>query len=348
MSTDAKSRILRLLSLRETPRPRTTLLHRLSVAVAAFVALAAVACAQTEVKQGDKTLKRSPESPDVIPIATTKDGDEIRASQKGETELTDLVYILEPPDIVTIDPIRLLPKGPQRVEKLDELQIDVAGVHEDAPINGLFKVDSDGEISLGPLYGRVEIAGLTVKEAIQRIEQHLGKLLREPQVALTISDKWERKQIGGQHQIAVDGSLNLGLFGQVQVSGMTVNQARRAIERKLNEQFDKPSITLEVTVQNSKVFYVIVEGGPEGDRITRFPWSGNETILDALAQVNAVVRKDMKIWISRPGADGEFQTIDVDWSKLKSGEVSARDYRLRPGDRVGLQDEGKLKAKSNP
>ena len=248
------------------------------------------------------------------------------------------VYVLEPPDIISVQPIRLLPKGPQRIERLDQLEIAVSGTLEEAPINGPYPVDADGEISLGPEYGRLNVAGLTVKEAIQKIDEHLSKTLVQPEVALRITEKPRNKQVGGNHLIGPDGHINLGTFGQVYVAGMTVNEAREAIEKKLAEHFDKPSVAVDVIAYNSKVYYVIVQGGGAGDSIFRFPLTGNDTVLDALAQVNAKVHKNTSLWISRATGERKSKTLRIDWEKITAGGDAASNHQLRPGDRVFLQD----------
>jgi polysaccharide biosynthesis/export protein len=185
---------------------------------------------------------------------------------------------------------------------------------------------------------------LTVKEAIQKIDEHLSKTLAQPEVAVRIADKAKNQQVGGKHLIAPDGTANLGTFGQVYVAGMTIDEARHAIERKLGEHFEQPSVAVSVYAYNSKVYYVIVEGDEKGDAVHRFPLTGNETVLDALAQANATIKGNMYIWIARPDGDDAIKPIVVDWAKLKSGEHPAREYRLRPGDRVFLQDAARKPA----
>jgi polysaccharide export outer membrane protein len=254
------------------------------------------------------------------------------------------VYLLEPPDIIVVEPIRLLPKGPQRIERFDQLQIEVSGTLESAPIKGPYPVDADGEISLGPEYGRLNVVGLTVKETIQKIDEHLSKTLAQGEVAVRIADRPKNKQVGGTHLIGPDGHINLGTFGQVYVAGMTVNEARNAVEKHLGQYFEKPSVAVDVSAYNSKVYYVIVEGDGKGDSIQRFPLTGNETVLDALAQANTTIKNDMYIWIARHAGNDALKPIVVDWTKLKSGEHPARNYRLQSGDRVFLQDAGRKPA----
>ena len=41
---------------------------------------------------------------------------------------------------------------------------------------------------------------------------------------------------------------------------------------------------------NSKVYYVITEGAGAGDLVARLPITGNETVLDAISQINGLSR----------------------------------------------------------
>jgi polysaccharide export outer membrane protein len=263
-----------------------------------------------------------------------------RANKRGRaTTDSKPVYVLEPPDVIVIDPIRLFPKGRQRIERLDQLEIAVLGTPDNAPIKGAYQVDADGEISLGPAYGRLQVAGLTVKEAIEKLEEHLSRTLSAPAVALRITDKSKNQQVAGTHLIGPDGHVNLGTFGQVYVAGMSIDEARGAIEAKLSGHFDKPSVAVKVLAYNSKVYYLIVEGDGKEDNIHRFPITGNETVLDALAQANAAIRKDMSVWIARPspGDGGTFQILPVNYDDITGKGATATNYQILPGDRVFLK-----------
>src|SRR4051812_26816215 len=56
-------------------------------------------------------------------------------------------YILEPPDIILIDAIRLIPKPPYRVEPLDQLFINLSNPLTEA-VAGLYSVEPDGTVNL--------------------------------------------------------------------------------------------------------------------------------------------------------------------------------------------------------
>jgi RNA polymerase sigma factor (sigma-70 family) len=62
-----------------------------------------------------------------------------------------------------------LPNREDRIRPGDLLNIQVSGV----PINGVFRVEPGGKVALGPLYGRVDIKGLTLEEAEKAIRRCL-------------------------------------------------------------------------------------------------------------------------------------------------------------------------------
>ena len=101
--------------------------------------------------------------------------------------LTPPQYVIEPPDILLINAVKLIPKSPHKLEPFDSLLVRVLGALPDQPIADAFAVDPDGTIDLGPTYGRVEVSGLTVDEAQQAIKQSLEKVLEKPQVSVSLA-----------------------------------------------------------------------------------------------------------------------------------------------------------------
>ena len=74
-------------------------------------------------------------------------------------------YRIEPPDMLQIELLKLVPIPPYRVESYDVLQINVLGTLLDQPIDGYYLVEAEGTINLGPAYGTVRVVGMTLKEA---------------------------------------------------------------------------------------------------------------------------------------------------------------------------------------
>src|SRR5438045_1255884 len=58
-------------------------------------------------------------------------------------------YLIEPPDILAVDAVRVIPLPPHRLEPLDYLTIRVSGVLPTEPIEGIFAVEPDGKVNLG-------------------------------------------------------------------------------------------------------------------------------------------------------------------------------------------------------
>jgi hypothetical protein len=90
-------------------------------------------------------------------------------------------------------------RQPAGVIKPDQaLQIETIGTLVDAPINGIHLVDPDGYVNLGAVYGKVNVAGMTVEGAESAILAQLRKFLRDPHVTVSIvgaRDSWELNRI---------------------------------------------------------------------------------------------------------------------------------------------------------
>lgn len=258
-------------------------------------------------------------------------------------------YIIEPPDILLIEGIKVIPKTPYEIQAQDVLQIVVLGTQPERPIAGQFLVEGSGIVNLGPGYGTPRLEGLSTDEAAEAIRELLMRELNSVEVAVSIYQTSGQQFITGEHLVAPDGTVNLGLYGRVYIAGMSLDQGREAIEERLSLYFDDPRVSLDVFVYNSKFFYIISEGGGVGDRVVRIPVTGNETVLDAISQIGGLDQaSSTKIWISRPapGGVGCDQVLPVDWNAITRGAATATNYQLLPGDRLFIA-ENPLVAWSN-
>lgn len=265
------------------------------------------------------------------------------ASVPTEKDRTTMpTYTIEPPDILLIDAIKLVPKAPYHIESLDVVQISVTGTLLDQPISGQYPVDPSGVVDLGPAYGKVKILNQTVEEAQTTIEKHLRKTLKEPEVSVSLGQTAGQQQISGDHLVGPDGTINLGTYGSVYVAGLTVAEAKQAIEEQLKNYLEAPRVSVDIYAFNSKVYYIITAGAGSGDSLVRIPITGNETVLDALAQVNGVSRLSSKnIWIARPAPGGVNcdQILPVNWAEITKGAATATNYQIMPGDRIFIDED---------
>ena len=122
---------------------------------------------------------------------------------------------------------------------------------------------------------------------------------------------------------------------------MTVEQARETVAAKMKERvkdFDIKSVSLEVAAYNSKVYYVITDGGGYGQQVARFPATGNETVPGrVLAQVGGLsaVSSKKHIWLARATPDhAQPQILPVDWCGISQRGSAGTNYQIFPGDRI--------------
>jgi protein involved in polysaccharide export with SLBB domain len=255
----------------------------------------------------------------------------------GEYKTTLPVYVVEPPDVLSITAIKVVPKPPYRLEALDIVQIKGQNLFPDHPLDGPFQIEAGGTISLGAPYGSIQVGGLTIDQATEVLLKLLKKDLLDPIVTITLAQTAGAQQISGDHLVAPDGTVNLGSYGQVYVAGRTLAQAKEAIEKHLEQYLEAPQVAVDVLAYNSKVYYIILDGAGTGDRVVRLPITGGETVLDAISQVGGLTQlSSQELWIARPVPDelGYQQRLPVNWMAITQQGIQATNYQLLPGDRL--------------
>ncbi len=99
---------------------------------------------------------------------------------------------------------------PYRLGPGDSLSVRAIGVIPDSPIDGAFFVEEEGTLALGPWYGRVEVAGLTVREAEAAVQKQLTETLKDmikdtPRVQVTLLKKAEHDDAVPKLRRGADG-----------------------------------------------------------------------------------------------------------------------------------------------
>ena len=142
----------------------------------------------------------------------------------------------------------------------------------------------------------------------------------------------------------LDGTVGLGIWGSVAVTGLTLEQAAEAIRKHMAKfKFEKVTrgnlvVIVDVVAYNSKRYYVITDGGGFGEQVYPFPITGSETVLDAIANVRAC-----RTWRASgtsgspggrrtPASRGRF----CRWTGSASRSTGSRttNYQMMPGDRI--------------
>jgi polysaccharide export outer membrane protein len=250
-------------------------------------------------------------------------------------------YTIEPPDMLVIQAVHIVPRPPYRLRTFDSLAIQVQGTLPDAPISGVYPIEPGGLIKLGFNYGAVKVGGRTLAEAEGDIKRHLSQSLTAPVINVSLASMAATQQIAGEHLVGPDGTVTLGIYGSVPVVGLTVAEAKAAIERHLSQFLEDPEVAVDVFGYNSKVYYVVTQGAGMGDGVYKFPITGNETVLDAISQINGLQQVSSKrIWIARPtDVPGDVQQLPVSWEAITAQAAAGTNYQILPGDRIFIAED---------
>lgn len=162
-----------------------------------------------------------------------------------------------------------------------------------------------------------------------------------------VTERLTVQPVSGPFQVRPDGSVYLGFWGSVPVAGLTLEQAAEAIRNHiaqnpvLKEYSTDPRslvVILDVLAYNSKRYYVFFDGAGVGEQVLSFPVTGNETVLDAIANIGGLsaVASKRNIWVARrtPHPGQPLQILPVDWVGISQHGITVTNYQLLPGDRL--------------
>jgi polysaccharide export outer membrane protein len=165
------------------------------------------------------------------------------------------------------------------------------------------------------------------------------------------------RPISGERLVRPDGTVSLGFYGEVYVSGLSITEAKEKIvfhlrryltdqalglvqyEERKGEFVDvepakTPRVFVDVAAYNSKVYYVQGDVGSPG----RLPITGNETVLDAINYAGGLTPTGslQNIRLVRPAPPGACceQVLPVNLSAIINVGDSTTNYQLMPGDRL--------------
>ena len=182
----------------------------------------------------------------------------------------------------------------------------------------------------------------------------VGKEMKNPDTGKPLTEyraiSLPVQPVSGPFNVRPDGTVFLGIWGAVRVAGLTPDQITEAIRDHISRQEDptKPGsegfpkakirVVVDVLQYNSKGFYVVFDGGGNGEQVVRFPVTGSETVLDAIANVSGLpaVASKRNIWVARrtPHMGDHQQILPVDWVGITQHGVTVTNYQIMPGDRV--------------
>lgn len=141
--------------------------------------------------------------------------------------------------------------------------------------------------------------------------------------------------VQGVYLVRPDGTINLGTYGSVNVSGRTIPEACTAITKhlaKFTTTKRAVKVRVEINEYNSKCYYVVWSCKDE-ETVVRLPLRGNETVLDAVSQIDGFSTLTAKIRVEVV-RDGTVR--NVNWRAITRKGRMATNYDLRPRDVVRI------------
>lgn len=137
-----------------------------------------------------------------------------------------------------------------------------------------------------------------------------------------------------------DGMLDLGHYGDIHVTGLTLQQIEDKITERLmyddlqrGRKVDEPyRVAVRLANSQSKFYYVMGTVASEG----KYPIKGQETVLDAILQAGLKTNSlPEKAYLVRPHPAGAHdEVLRIDWIAIRDRGDTLTNYQLFPGDRV--------------
>jgi protein involved in polysaccharide export with SLBB domain len=170
------------------------------------------------------------------------------------------VYRIEVDDVLQVTVESEGISGPYRLGVGDEIEVVVtAGV-----VQGPYRILPDGRITL-PLLGAVELRGLTIAEARERLAKLYGRHYENPSVDLLVRDA-QAGRFTQEVRVLSDGSAALPHVGAVPLRGLTVSEAADLLTREYGRRLEAPRVDILVTKSRERVsdFFELMSSGRSG------------------------------------------------------------------------------------
>ena len=259
-----------------------------------------------------------------------------------------LEYDIGISDVLIVESVRMVPKPPYYLQSSDGIGISDYGLDdEEFRIAGQYRIQPGGTIILPLPIGAINVAGLTCEDAGEVIAQKVAKelgLTNTSDIGVTVELLYPSglQPVSGQHVVGPDGRIILGIYGSVHVAGLTLTEAKEAIEFQLAKKLEDPEVAVDIYSYNTKRYYVVMQGAGFGDKIGKFSFTGNETVLDAISDINGMDRVSSKrVWIARPSPmnDNVADILIVDWQGITANASWQTNYQLMDGDRIFIEED---------
>jgi polysaccharide biosynthesis/export protein len=142
-------------------------------------------------------------------------------------------------------------------------------------------------------------------------------------------------RIPSDQPVLPDGSINLGRYGRLIVSGKTMEEIEGMIRTTVHAQIkrDPGFISVRIITRESKVYYVLGEVNTPGS----FTLKGRETVLDAILAAGGLNERASRenITLTRPTPPNSCRIVlPICWHNITQQGDTTTNYQIMPGDRI--------------
>lgn len=166
--------------------------------------------------------------------------------------------------------------------------------------------------------------------ALQRPSGPVSRYGMQPGDVLQIS-VWRETELEREVQVSPDGFIAYPLIGEVAVAGLSVEEVRVEIVRRLKEFVPRAVVTVSLKEMRGNRVYVLGKVNRPGV----YPFYDNLDVMQALSLAGGGARFAELDHIRIIRRDGERQrTIPFDYLQVQRGELLDQNIQLRSGDIV--------------
>jgi polysaccharide export outer membrane protein len=145
---------------------------------------------------------------------------------------------------------------------------------------------------------------------------------------------WGQQNLTSLYAVAAEGTISMPLIGDVVADGLTKDQLKAAISKKLAECCfnNDPEVDVQVEKINSKRYFVYGGVGRAGE----FPLVRPTTVMDALSEVGGFrdFANTKKIRIQRMLPNGQTTELKFNYKDVSKGKNMEQNILLQNGDRI--------------
>jgi polysaccharide export outer membrane protein len=149
---------------------------------------------------------------------------------------------------------------------------------------------------------------------------------------LLIISVWKEPDLQSEVQVRSDGALSFPLTGDIAAAGMTVEELRSEIAKRLGEYVPDAVVTVALKLSGGNRIYVLGKVNRPGE----FPFGKPIDVMQAISLAGGLspFASPDDMHILRRGANGSLQSIPFRYSDVERGRALAQNILLQGGDTV--------------